>query len=341
MLELAAVVDSGQTRLHELGYKQELRRSLRAISNFALCLSVLSILLGVTALYNTGLTYGGTISFTWGWFICGFFNFLVGLAMAEICSAFPTSGGLYFWSSQLASPQWKPFAAWITGWFNVVGQWASTCSVSFALSQMLGGMVLLGTGGANGGGYVMNKYEVVATNAAILFSSGLLNCLPIKYVDYLGLLSAAWNFLGTFLLIILIPAVAKERQTFAFVFTSFHVPADLNLPSRPYVFLLGLLMSQYAITGFDASVHMTEETKSSDKNGPLGMLTAITATIILGYAYILGITFAVIDPDMLLDPANDAGGYAIGQLFYQVFKDRYGSGTGGIVSLGVVAVAVY
>lgn len=81
--------------------------------------------------------------------------------------------------------------------FNVVGQWASTCSVSFALSQMLGGMVLLGTGGANGGGYVMNKYEVVATNAAILFSSGLLNCLPIKYVDYLGLLSAAWNFLGT------------------------------------------------------------------------------------------------------------------------------------------------
>lgn len=85
----------------------------------------------------------------------------------------------------------------------------------------------------------------------------------------------------------------------------------------------------------------TEETKSSDKNGPLGMLTAITATIILGYAYILGITFAVIDPDMLLDPANDAGGYAIGQLFYQVFKDRYGSGTGGIVSLGVVAVAVY
>ncbi|KAG0581342.1 hypothetical protein KC19_4G243800 [Ceratodon purpureus] len=341
MVELAAVMDSGQKRLHELGYKQELTRTLSAISSFALCLSVLSILLGVTALYNTGLTYGGTISFTWGWFICGFFNLLVGLAMAEICSAFPTSGGLYFWSSQMASPKWKPFAAWITGWYNVVGQWASTCSVSFAVSQMVQVMVLLGTGGTNGGGYLMNKYQMVATNAAILFSTGLLNCLPIGYLDYLGLFSAAWNFVGTFLLIVVIPAVATERQTFSFVFTSFHVPTDLNLPSRPYVFLLGLLMSQYAICGFDASAHMSEETKASDRNGPFGILAAIIVSIVLGYAYIMGITFAVMDPDMLLDPANDAGGYAIGQLFYQVFKDRYGTGTGGIFCMGIVAVAVY
>lgn len=61
---------------------------------------------------------------------------------------------------------------------------------------------------------------------------------------------------GTILLTILIPAVATERQSFSFVFTSFHVPSDLNLPSRPYIFLLGLLMSQYAICGFDASAHM-------------------------------------------------------------------------------------
>lgn len=64
-------------------------------------------------------------------------------------------------------------------------------------------------------------------------------------------------------------------------------------------------------------------------------------SLITGYAYILGLTFAVMDPDFLLDPSNDAGGYAIGQLFFQVFKDRYGSGTGGVLCLGIVAVAIY
>lgn len=61
----------------------------------------------------------------------------------------------------------------------------------------------------------------------------------------------------------------------------------------------------------------------------------------MGYAYVLGLTYVVIDPAKLLDPANDAGGYAVAQLFYQVFQDRYESGTGGVVCLGVIAGAVF
>jgi hypothetical protein len=54
--------------------------------------------------------------------------------------------------------------------------------------------VLLGTGGANSGGYLMNKHEIVAADAAILFMIALLNSLPIQYVDYLGLFSANLEF---------------------------------------------------------------------------------------------------------------------------------------------------
>jgi hypothetical protein len=70
-------------------------------------------------------------------------------------------------------------------------------------------------------------------------------------------------------------------------------------------------------------------------------LSSIIIAIIVGYAYVLGLSFVVIDPAALLDPANDAGGYAVAQFFYQVFKDRYGSGTGGVVCLGVVSGAVF
>jgi hypothetical protein len=79
--------------------------------------------------------------------------------------------------------------------YNVMRQWTSTFTACFALSQMLQVMVLLGTG-ANGGGYLMNKHKIVAADVAILFTTVLLNSLPIQYVDYLGLFSATWNFLG-------------------------------------------------------------------------------------------------------------------------------------------------
>lgn len=64
---------------------------------------------------------------------------------------------------------------------------------------------------------------------------------------------------------VLIPAVAVERQTASFVFTSFYKP-DLGISSSPYIFFLGLLMSQYALAGFDASAHMVRNDISLESN---------------------------------------------------------------------------
>lgn len=90
-----------------------------------------------------------------------------------------------------------------------------------------------------------------------------------------------------------------------------------------------------------ATYLQTEETKSADINGPKGIISAIGISILAGWGYILGITFAVTNIPNLLSKENDAGGYAIAQIFYEVFKNRYGNGAGGIVCLGIVAVAVF
>ncbi|CAO2170581.1 unnamed protein product, partial [Urochloa humidicola] len=62
---------------------------------------------------------------------------------------------------------------------------------------------------------------------------------------------------------------------------------------------------------------------------------------LVGWGYILGITFAVKDIPYLLSTDNEAGGYAIAEVFYLAFKSRYGNGVGGIICLGIVAVAIY
>ncbi|KAL4612373.1 hypothetical protein ACB092_08G193700 [Castanea dentata] len=334
-------VDSGHARLHELGYKQELKRDLSVVSNFAFSFSIISVLTGVTTLYNTGLTYGGPVSLAYGWLIAGAFTMFVGLSMSEICSSYPTSGGLYYWSAKLAGPGWAPFASWITGWFNIVGQWAVTTSIDYSLAQLISVIILLSTGGKNGGGYEASKYVVICFHGGILLLHAIINSLPITWLSLFGQLAALWNLVGVFVLMILIPSVATERASAKFVFTYFNTDNGEGINSKVYIFVLGLLMSQYTLTGYDASAHMTEETKSADKNGPRGIISSIGISVIVGWGYILGITFAVTNISDLLNENNDAGGYAIAEIFYQVFKSRYGTGVGGIICLGVVAVAIF
>ncbi|XP_052198453.1 amino-acid permease BAT1 homolog [Diospyros lotus] len=334
-------LDTGHARLQELGYKQELKRDLSVVSNFAFSFSIISVLTGITTLYNTGLNYGGPVVLVYGWLIAGTFTMFVGMSMAEICSSYPTSGGLYYWSAKLAGPSWAPFASWITGWFNVVGQWAVTTSVDFSLAQLIEVIILLSTGGKNGGGYQASKYVVICIHGGILLLHAIINCLPISLLSLIGQLAAAWNFVGVFILMIIVPIVAKERASAKFVFTYFNADNGEGISSKVYIFALGLLMSQYTITGFDASAHMTEETKEADKNGPKGIISAIGISIIVGWGYLLGITFAVTSIPYLLSEDNDAGGYAIAEVFYLAFKSRYGSGAGGIICLGVVAMAIF
>lgn len=55
------------------------------------------------------------MSAIWGWIVVATMTMFVGLAMAEIVSALPSSGGPYFWASVLGGEKWGPFAAFVTG----------------------------------------------------------------------------------------------------------------------------------------------------------------------------------------------------------------------------------
>ncbi|KAF8646979.1 hypothetical protein HU200_065492 [Digitaria exilis] len=336
-----AMADPDRARLRQLGYKQELKRGLSVLSNFALSFSLISVMMGVTITYNTGLRYGGPVSMTLGWLVVSVFNGCVALSMAEICSSYPTSGGLYYWSAKLAGKEWAPLASWVTGWFNIVGQWAGTTSVDFALAQLVQVIILLGTGGLNGGGYMASKYVVLAIYAAILAIHGLINSLPIQWQAWFGHLGSFWNAAGIFGLVILIPAVAKERASLQFIFTHFNTDNGMGIHDKAYILIIGLLMSQYSLIGYDASAHMIEETKNADWSGPMGLITAVALSSVFGWIFIVALASLMTNIPYLLDPGNNAGGYAVAQALYDAFHRRYGSGVGGLVCLGVISVSTF
>ena len=102
--DIAAAPTAGEDerRLHELGYAQELMRRMSGFSNFAVSFTIISILSGCLTLYGYGMNTGGPAIIVWGWPIVGVMTLFVGLAMAEVCSSFPTAGGLYYWAAKLA-----------------------------------------------------------------------------------------------------------------------------------------------------------------------------------------------------------------------------------------------
>src|SRR5215213_11885871 len=130
------VIDQDRHELNSLGYAQELKRGMGGFSNFAISFSIISILAGGMTSYWLGMVTGGPRVITLGWIIVGFFALLVGMAMGEICSAYPTAGGLYYWSAKLARKN-APLWSWTTGWFNLIGQVAITASVDFALANFI------------------------------------------------------------------------------------------------------------------------------------------------------------------------------------------------------------
>ncbi|MEK7689761.1 MAG: amino acid permease, partial [Bdellovibrionota bacterium] len=66
-------------------------------------------------------------------------------------------------------------------------------------------------------------------------------------------------------------------------------PATENLG---YLFLLGLLLPAYTITGFDASAHTSEETRDPSRNVPRGMIRSVLYSGIFGWLMLIAILLA-------------------------------------------------
>lgn len=132
----ALQMDSGEKRLNELGYKQELRREMGLFKTLAITFSAMAVFIG-TPLYGQSLRYAGPASLIWGWVVVTFFTWFVGIALAEICSSFPTTGSLYFWAAHLAGPKWGPFASWCCAWLETIGCISGIAAQVFSFCKCL------------------------------------------------------------------------------------------------------------------------------------------------------------------------------------------------------------
>ena len=131
-------------------------------------------------------------------------------------------------------------------------------------------------------------------------------------------ISVWWHVIGVAVIIALLVIVPDEHQDFSFVFgerinnSGFDDGATGGLFFWIYLLPIGFLLTQYTITGFDASAHLSEETHGASRNAARGVWTSIFYSAIIGWFVLLAITFAVQDPANISDPEN---GFGVGSIF--------------------------
>ena len=201
-----AAMERDERRLAELGYKQELNRSWSGFSNFAISFSIISILAGCFTTFGSGWNGGGPAAIAWGWPVLGMLVLCIGLCMAELVSAYPTSGGIYWWASKLGGVK----AGYYTGWLNLIGLLAITASVAYGCATFFDLML----------GFWDSSYHSGDLNRIFLTSwsfwpiAAVVNIFSSHLLALINNTSVWWHVFGAaaiVLILIFLPASPRQR----------------------------------------------------------------------------------------------------------------------------------
>ncbi len=303
-------LDADSQRLAELGYSQDLQRSWSGFSNFAISFSIISILAGCFTNFGAGWNNGGPISISWSWPILGVFILIIGFTMSELVSAYPTSGGIYWWAAKLGGPR----AGFYTGWLNLVGLVAVTAGVAYGCATFID-LTISTASKSYADSYSLTRVFLIFIVVLVLAS--VLNIFRGHLMAVMNNVSVWWHVAGASAIVLILIFVPDQHQSFNYVFTErFNNSgfSDGSTSSFAFFFAIipfGFLLTQYTITGFDACAHLSEETKAASMGAAKGIWQSILYSVVGGYILLLAVVFAVPNVDGAPDNAGvGAGGVA-------------------------------
>ncbi|KAF2148566.1 putative GABA permease [Myriangium duriaei CBS 260.36] len=293
--------------LAAMGYKQELKRNMSKIEIFAISFSIIGLLPSIASTLYLSLP-AGPVGLVWGWFVAGALIFMVGVAMAELGSALPTSGGLYWWTHYYSSPKYRNPLCFLVGYSNTLGLIGGICSIDYGFSVMLLSVVSL----VRDGTWQASNGVIYAVFAGTVIGHGMIASTVSKMMPMLQTVFLVMNFILILVTIIALPVGAKHRRNdAAYVFTNTE-----NGTSWPtgWAFMLAWLSPIWTIGGYDSCVHMSEEATNAVQAVPFGILMSTGSSWIFGFIIVIVIAACMSqDTEAIL---NSKFGQPMAQIYY-------------------------
>jgi amino acid transporter len=289
------VKDADERQLADMGIRQDLRRGWSGFSNFAISFTIISVLAGCFTTYGQAWNNGGPIAISWGWLLISIPILIIGFCTSEIVAKYPTAGGIYWWAARLGGPVW----GWFTGWFNFAGLVGVVASVVYASATFLNvvlGLYAVEIFGINFGDTEHILGETFLLFAIILAIHATINIMRTHLLAITNNISVFVHVVGVVIIIAILVFVPDDHASLDFVFTERLNNSGFSMDMFWfYVLPLGFLLTQYTITGFDASAHISEETHDASRSAARGVWQSIFYSALIGWFVLLAITFAATD----------------------------------------------
>ncbi|RAH60030.1 amino acid permease [Aspergillus piperis CBS 112811] len=289
-------MDADERVIVALGYKQEFKREFSLWTTFCVSFSVLGLLPSFASTIYYGMGYAGTAGMVWGWIIAMIFIQCVAMSMAELCSAMPTSGGLYYAAAVLAPPKYGPFAAWITGWSNWIGQITAAPSVDYALSAMI-----LAAASIQNPDYVPTNWQVYLLTVLVLIIHTAISSMPTIWVARVNSWGSTFNIIALVITLIAIPAGTTNEPKFS---SSKDVWGTItNLTDFPdgVAVLMTFVGVIWTMSGYDSPFHLSEECSNANVASPRAIVMTSGAGGLMGWFLQLVVAYTVTDIDGVIN----------------------------------------
>jgi len=275
--------------LEKLGYKQELRRSLGFLSNFAVAFSYISVSTGTFSLFYLGLAAAGP-AFFWTWPIVAIGQFIVALNFAELASHFPIAGSIYQWSKRLSGHT----LGWFTGWIYFFAGVLTVTAVAFTIP------VPLETIFPQIPATILGLSNSVFIALVFIIISTIINVIGVRLVSIINNIGVAAEIIGMFGFALIL-LIFHHNQSFSFLLQGPHI--SLQSAANPWTpglgfgfggaFIAATFMSLFVIYGFDTAGTLGEETRNPQKNAPRGVLWSIGLSFFAGLLFLGGVLLSI------------------------------------------------
>ncbi|KAK4505293.1 hypothetical protein PRZ48_003256 [Zasmidium cellare] len=326
----SASIDSDERYLRALGYKQSLHRQWKFFESFAASFAALYVVGGVRTTFTIGVGAGGPAAYWSSYVVTCIFVMITAAVLAEICSALPAAGSIYFWAAESGGRRYGRLFGFIVAWWSCTA-WttfiASDCQA--AANFLLSELTVFGVDFPTDTNKIKFRAVQWIVAEAILFISIGMNYLSPSTYKTVFRIATGLIVLDFVMNIIWLPIAVSK--TYGFQDAKYVFTQTYNETGAPPVWnwMLSYYVTAGVLVGFEASGHISEETKNANIVAAKGIFTSALASAAMGFPIVILFLFCLPNLDTL---------YALNapQPFVSIYD--LSMGRGGHVVMNVVCI---
>ncbi|KAK8104599.1 uncharacterized protein PG998_011632 [Apiospora kogelbergensis] len=300
----ASSFDQDGADLADLGHEQAMTRKFSLWSMLALTFSVLGTWATLAQNLANGLSNGGPVSILWGLVLVLGCNVCVAVSLGELCSAMPTTLGQAYWISRLWPTPAGRFLSYMCAWINTFGWWALSASQLAFMTNFILGMRLLFDPAWEGASSGWVQFLLYLGLTFLMTVINLVACRHDKVLPFFNSMVGIM-FCGLFFVVSLALLI------------SVGVKSDLHFQPASFVFgtwinqtgwgdgvtwFTGLVQAAYALTAYDAAIHMIEEIPNPRTNVPKVIWLSVVCGAATGFIFVVVCLFSIQSVEGILNP---------------------------------------